>query len=166
MAGILTPNTLENQLVSRVGALESALRAIRAKQLSGSDTLATTVGSVVTAGTYNLTTGWADVTGMSLSITPLVASTIIVAAVWDLNANGAAVVNDSVSGRLDIDGTPQTDLVYYIFRVGTSRATLGNIYVASLTAAAHTIKMQAINNTAARGRVDVNTAMTYWLFAS
>src|SRR3990167_5495553 len=122
----------ENQLVNRIQILERAVQQLRTAQTGGSDVLGPTIGAVTTTNNYTLTTSFADVTDMSLSITPAVASTIIVAAVWDFDANGAAVVNDSVQGQVDIDSSPQTDLAYFIFRVSTSRATVGNVYVANL----------------------------------
>ncbi len=153
----------ENQLINRIQTLERGLQQLRTAQVGGSDVLGPIVGSIVTAGTYALTTSFADVTNMSLSITPAVASKIIVAGVWDFNANGVAGT-DEAEGRLLVDGAAQDDLAFFIFSQNSSRATVGQFYAANLTAAAHTIKMQAMNLNNARGLADVNTSMTYWLF--
>lgn len=164
MSANTTHQLLSNQLIARVAALEQIARELKTKQVSGSDTSAIQVGVSSLSSNFNLPLGtYADI-GLEVNITPTEASTAIVIATFAWDANGAAVADDNVYGRVLVDAVAEADLAFYVFTVGSSEATTGNVYAVSLTAAAHTIKMQAKNDLAARGRVTTDSTLAYWLF--
>lgn len=81
-----------------------------------------------------------DITGASISVTPAIACMAIVWATFDMYATTAG---DIYAGRLKVDGVNQGAEVLYQTTGANHRHTLGQHWVFPLTAAAHTIKLQA-----------------------
>lgn len=79
-----------------------------------------------------------DITGCSISITPAIASVAMVWAIVDMEPNTAG---DIWGIELDVDGVDQANQVICELPAG-QRATLGQIWLVALTAAAHTLKLQ------------------------
>lgn len=93
-----------------------------------------------TVNQVNLVSGnYSDITGAELKITPSVASKLKVTAFFDLESNFQCF------GAISLDGVDQTT---YVARMGPTvetyeRHTVGQVWLLSLTVAAHTIKMRA-----------------------
>lgn len=97
---------------------------------------------------FNLSEGGPfDVTAMSLTVTPVVASTAIVHGVFDFNFNPTTLDDATALGYLSVDGVAEGDLAasrFYCPSSGQrSRQTVAQTWVLSLTAAAHTLKLRA-----------------------
>lgn len=97
---------------------------------------------------FNLSEGGpADITGMSLTVTPVVASTAIVHGVFDFNFNPTTLDDATALGYLSVDGTAEVDLAAHRYYCEASsqrsRATVAQTWLVPLTAAAHTLKLRA-----------------------
>lgn len=125
----------------------------------------------VKSASSDLTLGeaFADVAGMKLEITPSVASTLLVVAIFDfeLSQSGAAA-----QGSLKLDSetelTPVGELKSN--QAAVERATIAQVYALPLTAGAHTIKGRAKNSehsVTVNGKcIAASTQFLYLLFAS
>lgn len=118
-----------------------------------------------TGGAQNLSTSYGDLTGATVTITPAVACHALITATWELqaesdNASNANSVTVEAVGRLVVDGTGQEEARLNrrtFLAVDNSfptridfygvRGTVTQVYRIPLTAAPHTLKLQAaINN--------------------
>ncbi len=128
--------------------------------------LAPTAGQVVCS--VNTTVNSAsdtDITGATLAITPTVSSKLLVWATFDI---GSGALNDVYVGYLDVDGVNQTRSAILEATSATDRKTVHQSWVVSLTAAAHTVKLQGARASGA-GSATYNanhTGFTYMLIAA
>ena len=109
-------------------------------------------GSVTTSGTTEV-----DCTDAAVIVTPAIASVALVWATFDLF--GATVAGDTFIGILDIDGTNATQNAVYIAVDTTARLTLGQHWLVTLAAGAHTLKLQ-IARTAGTGTISAAVTHT------
>jgi hypothetical protein len=117
------------------------------------DGVATLTSSAVgvggaTGSSLALTVSAQDVPGTSLTITPTVASKLLVVGTFEfyLNASGPILMN--AQGLLSVDGSLQTNVAQFRFSDSdaadhSANATVGQSWVVPLTAAAHTVKLRA-----------------------
>jgi len=118
-----------------------------------------------------------DLTGLTVSITPTVASTLLVWASFDFRMGDAAHnLNQGMIGYLAVDGARQAttatlESVVQQNATTSSVATQGNVscsWAVPLTVAAHTVKLQAAIDLAAGTETATckQATMTYLLLAS
>lgn len=167
--------------VTKAGADKThANLATVAAAVLGSSQLKPTAGIKAASADLTLTGSYQDValSGGNLVITPTVASTLLVIAIFDLRITlGTGAGKEGVAfGTIRLDSTDQTpiaknelDLVALesvVTNTG-SAATVSQVYALALTAAEHTIKMRAMFSRGASAKVEAdNTRMLYALFAS
>jgi hypothetical protein len=140
-----------------------------------STAVAPTMATVVASSNLTMTSTFTDIAGTSLVITPTVASTIFIVGTFELNmATAAGLATQEVDGALNVDGVNQTRIARF-FNANTAggtaqtfTVTVSQSWVLSLTAAAHTIKLQARAQGAftSSSAVANSTAWSYMLFAS
>lgn len=82
-----------------------------------------------------------DITGATITLTPAIASMALVLGTFDIDG-GTAV--DIFVGLLDVDGTNEgAAVVYGVPTAGGDRKSLCQHWIVPLTAASHTLKLQA-----------------------
>jgi hypothetical protein len=130
----------------------------------GSRNLRTTDGIVAASGDLTLANGeWKDVPGASVEIAPVVASKLKVTAIFDLENNGSGLVE----GALALNGTRQSAHVLHNQSSGLHRATLAQVFILTLPAEKHTIKLQAQRIGENTGKVEADhTRFLYEMVAS
>jgi hypothetical protein len=103
-----------------------------------------------------LTTSYQDVTGAVLEITPAVASVLKVTIIADLTVLGPG---GSAQASIKVDSETEDAAVAHLDNdtAASLRVTASQIYVVTLSAAAHTIKMRAKK---VGGTATANTAQT------
>jgi hypothetical protein len=149
-----------DQLLARINAMPS-------------EALKPSAGRVAASGDLTLTTALVDVPSASLAITPVVASKLLVVATWDFdctNDTPAAGVH-TATGDLLLDGVSQGTVDVGFTNQGTAnsewRDAATRVYSIALTAAAHTVKMQAKKNAALTAFArSADTGFLYALIAS
>lgn len=104
-----------------------------------SQKLKPTVGIISSTADLTLSGSFQDIAGTELKITPAVASKLKVTAFFDLEGNA------SCDGCLNLDGVDQTAALAHMGPTVETfeRHTVGQVFLLTLTAAAHTIKMRA-----------------------
>jgi len=129
-----------------------------------SQSLKPTVGVKEASGSAALGTSYADVTGVKLEITPAVASNLLVVSVPSFTE----VQEGNVYAVLNVDGVVQSRAAFMGGAAGGVKqsASPAQAYVISLTAAAHTIKMQAKRENASGSQIGIGSMILYALFAS
>jgi hypothetical protein len=95
-------------------------------------------GLVSCTGATN-TTGTADITGATVTFTPNVACYAIVNMTADLSSS---VAGDIIIANLVVDGAAQSQTCLFTAPIAGYRATVSQVFLVTLTAASHTIKMQ------------------------
>ena len=107
-------------------------------------------GIATCTSTLTLTTGWQDVPGCTVTLTPAVASYMYIFANADI---GVGNTNTAIAAVI-LDAENPATLAQMIFSgEAAHRSTVAQTYKKTLTAAQHTIKMQATQVTAASGSV-------------
>jgi len=123
-----------------------------------------TCGIATCSGDLSLTTGWQDVAGCTATFVAATASYAIVFGMFDMDINTSTIAQ----GRLDIDGSTQTTN-YAIFEGDASyasrRATVSQVWYQTLTAASHTIKLQAISSAGGGACKQTHTQMFYLIIS-
>lgn len=127
-------------------------------------------GRVSASGDLTLTTSYQDVPGATLSITPTVASTLLVWATADLEGSTPTeIAVGKAIAVLNVDSADRSEQLINGF-LSTSailRETVGQSFSISLTAAAHTIKLRAKMEKLTSGKArETNTGFTYLLIPS
>jgi hypothetical protein len=106
-----------------------------------------------------------NVPNCTVTFTLDVASIVVVTGIFSFNGDATVDANagDLALGVLDVDGATQTPAAICKFTGASDRKTVMQKWRVPLTAASHTIKLQAINNNlATRGQVDqTHTCMEY-----
>lgn len=97
-----------------------------------------------TAGTTTSGTTETDLTGATISVTPAIASVALVIGVFRVSSH--TVDGDQFLGLLDVDGTNEGAAAVINATGVASRQTFTQIWLVPLTAAAHTLKLQALRN--------------------
>jgi hypothetical protein len=129
--------------------------------------LTPTSGLLTASGTLTATGSQQDVPGLSLSITPTVSSILLVWVTLDMGTPA----NVSVNGFLVVDGVTQPN-AFGLAVANNGVTTNGLVEVAGvfrvpLTAAAHTVKVQAACASGTGAFVGIgNSVMTYLLHAA
>jgi hypothetical protein len=119
-----------------------------------------TSGRAVGTGTYTaLTATLQDVPSCTVTFTPATAGFAIVTINCDLE--GAA--SQFCYGKLVVDGTAQSESAQ---TVGAGRTTTSQTYRVSLTAASHTLKVQAAQSGGTQAIYHTNTTLTYTFIPS
>jgi hypothetical protein len=122
-----------------------------------------------TAGNTLLEAGYKDIPGSELTLTPAVASKLVVVATFGLNVNGGGGVGANAQGTINLDVADQTRSAKWGQGGATQvwiETTMAQSYALSLTAAAHTIKLRAKVPTGAAESVGGNCSFLYMLAAS
>lgn len=127
-----------NQLVARINALPSTA-------------LKPTVGFAKASADLNLTTSLVDLTSATVTVTPDKPGILLVLAMWDFDmSSSGAIAGWQGTGDLLVDGASQGQAVATSEQrpsagttVNSGRLTKTMGYAIALTAAGHTIKMQA-----------------------
>jgi len=120
-----------------------------------------------TSNTTSASTTNVDITGATVTLTPGVACTMIIQAVFDTQSS---VTGDIAAGRIVVDGgavTTSQGTSMVSQDTGGYRKTVSCLAVVNLTAASHTIKLQ-IARASGSGTVQVsagNTGFTYFLIS-
>ncbi len=136
---------------SVVNANVTASAAIAGSKLdTGDGRLVQTTGVATGSGSLTCTGTYADIASATVTFTPDVACTALVTATFDLELSSIGSA-ESVEGTgvLVVDGSAQTPVATVSFiNAGaatsfTSRSTATQVYRVALTAAAHTLKLQA-----------------------
>jgi hypothetical protein len=110
----------------------------------------------------NLTEAAQDVPGTELKITPAVASVLLVTTIFDFNTVNAC----QTFGWLNVDGKNDPNFSGG-FQPSTTAETCPQVYAKSLTAAAHTIKLQAQRGGGGTALLEAGiTGYTYLLVAA
>ena len=122
--------------------------------------------SGIVAGTTNIavsSSAETDISGATLSITPSVASYMIVQGVFDIEAT---TTGDVILGYLDVDGANETAAATFKSAGTNDRKSVAQTWRLSLTAAAHTIKMQGTRNSGSGTATfnAVHTRFSYMVF--
>ena len=142
----------------RVPKKESTTEEKLADGATTSRKLKPTIGIVSSTADLTLTGSFQDIPGTELKITPAVASKLKITAFFDLEGNATC------QGALNLDGVDQTNVAHMGPTAETfERHTVGQVWLLSLTAAAHTIKMRAKGTGTAH---HPDTQMLYELVAS
>ena len=153
--------------------LESWIRRLETKvdRLMAYEAQSIKYGVVTASSALNLTTGYSDIPGVTLTFTPLTAENIHVSAVCYLSQpSGTAACNagDTISMNLLLDGATKTfgtnnDLT--ILAIGATGVLVWcgwAIITTGVTAgSSHTLKCQAKNATGARGQINTMTHFYY-----
>ena len=109
------------------------------------------------------------VTPIPIHVTPISRLGAFIVATWHLHATGTsgnASAQDNLTGQLLVDDVAQTGNAQFELPQNTSEATISVTYIVNLTAASHTIKLQAKNVLRARGACKAtNTSIFYMLMA-
>lgn len=82
-----------------------------------------------------------DITGCTTTFTPAIASSAIVYGIFYFNSGSAA--NDIFYGSLNVDGSNEAELVRYVVPTSGGGGTFAQIWVVSLSATSHTLKLRA-----------------------
>jgi hypothetical protein len=126
-----------------VGASEIAAGAVGESELAdgaaNSRKIKPTVGLITSTKNLTLSGSWQDVPGAELTITPAVASKLKITAFFDLEGNVTC------KGAVSLDGVDQTTSTALMGPTVETyeRHTVGQVWLLSLTAASHTIKLRA-----------------------
>lgn len=139
-----------------------------------SPNLGPTVGSVSATASLTATTTPTDVAGATVTLTPSVASTLVVNAAVSFFITPAVASTTTAFARLMVDGVAQPRLASKYFTVAAGGYGVGGTsyqtWAIPLTAAAHTIKLQGYYTTSAGTPVVTigtgDTGFTYALWAS
>lgn len=123
-----------------------------------------TVGVKASSGDLTLTTSYQDVPGAALSITPVVASTLKVTAIFEFGPEGGA--SGEMLGTLRLDAEDQSRVARGGAASIGEKGTYSQIYALALTAAPHTIKMRAKRVGASGACLAAGTAFLFELVAS
>jgi hypothetical protein len=131
-----------------------------------------TVGFVVATGDLNpLTTSYVDVPGATVTFTPDVACYALVQVTFDFVCQTDVTGSNVTSGVLVVDGTPQGRIAYLgmtnnnAAHISTT-ATATQTYRIALSAASHTLKLQAKKSAADSAACFLdNTNFSYQLTA-
>jgi hypothetical protein len=153
MLGSNTPST--GQVFTATSPSTAAWQ--NANAITASGNVRATANTTVNSGSDT------DITGASLSITPSAASYMIITAVYDIDV---ATNGDVFLGYLDVDGTNQTPVAVLDAVANGDRKTVAQTWRISLTAAAHTIKLQGARASGS-GSATYNqdhTGFTYFIF--
>jgi hypothetical protein len=127
-----------------------------------------TVGHQNSSTVLTLGETYQDIAGTEVAITPAVASILIVNAHFTFTPEGNPTSPfGQCVGAITVDGT-RWPVARYWGGVNTSSATVGGSLLFSLTAAAHTVKLQATRLTAVKASVESGgeTGLSYLLVAS
>jgi hypothetical protein len=144
-SGVITGTAMSGDVtISSAGATTIGANKVGIAEI---DNTAVQVGGAV-GGSVALTTSEQDVPTSSISITPTVASTLIATAFFEFSLSGTGTVAMNAYGVLDVDGSNQTPKARFSYGdndAGTHsiRDTVGMSCVVSLSAAAHTLKLQS-----------------------
>lgn len=134
-----------------------------------------TVGTKAASADLALGTSYADIalTGGDLSITPAVASLLKVTAVFNFRLIGTVSTEGYMEARgtINLDGADQTAEAYALHlsdspasSADTLNVTVTQVYLLSLTAAAHTIKMRGRRGSSVLGGASALSPMTRMLY--
>ena len=82
-----------------------------------------------------------DITGCTTTFTPAVASTALV--VGTFTWNNPSTTSTEFKGMLDVDGANETSASYIPVPAGYTKWTTSQVWLVNLTAASHTLKLQA-----------------------
>ncbi|MGZ4542076.1 MAG: hypothetical protein ACXVXI_02895, partial [Mycobacteriaceae bacterium] len=97
-----------------------------------------TMGEVDASGNLTLTGSAQDVPGATITLTPTVPGKLLVVGTFDFSCT---VAGEILSGNLNVDGTAQTQAA--LMAGSINRLAVTRHWTVSLTAASHTIKLQA-----------------------
>lgn len=121
-----------------------------------------TYGRLQATSNLTLSTALQDIPGCTVTFSPATASNVLVWGVFAANGNSAVTAGDLMQGALVVDGTAQGSSATFVFSTITARATVTQVWLIALSAASHTIKLQAQNINHSTGLIDtVHTSMTY-----
>lgn len=122
---------------SNVTTAKIADENVTSRKLAPNIVIETCTGDVAISSTTP-----ADITGCSISITPAIASTALVIGVFDVDIT-TATDNLILKGILDVDGSDETSFAIMQNDNASTRATVSQTWLVNLTAASHTLKLQA-----------------------
>lgn len=91
------------------------------------------------SGDLTLTNAFQDVAGCTVTFTPTVASYALVIGTFDFDIGAG----NTAYGTLDVDGSDETS---FAILEGEARGTVTQMWLVTLTAAEHTLKLQAKSN--------------------
>lgn len=175
----------DNEIPARIStrtigweAVSGATAGIAATQLDTADgKLIQTAGYVAATSNLSLSSSWADISGASVTFTSVLCKAII-HCVFNLECDtgtGAMFENTDIRGRLVVDGTGESKearLRSYDPRetgIGAQNiiaGTVSQIYVVSLAASSHTLKLQGYGSSAGTDTcIAAGTGFIYQLIA-
>lgn len=105
-----------------------------------------------------------DITGATATFTPAIASYAIVLGVFDFKTNSTA--NDLFSGLLDVDGSNQSAIATWKVPTSGGQGTIPQLWLVSLSAVSHTLKLQALRVSGSGSSVvaATNSHLTIFLY--
>lgn len=106
-------------------------------------------GAATTSGTTRL-----DVTGVTATFTPAIASTAIITGIFDVGSFTNAA--DVFTGALSVDAVEQTTVAPILVPTGGTRLNLVQFWALNLTAASHTLKL-TVGRTSGVGTASAGT---------
>jgi hypothetical protein len=134
---------------------ETDIAALKQSKLAG-----VAAGIATATSNLSLTASWQDIPGATITITPTAASKIMVWVTADIDGNTA----QNCAVALNVDGSRQS--AQAAVRVTTDRFTVSQVFLVSLDASEHTIKLQGQNADGSAGTVySTHTNFLYFLFA-
>lgn len=164
-SGAVTAAKVANDAIVNANVASSA--AITGDKLDTTDgRLKQTVGLVTASSNLSLTGSYSDITGATVTFTPDVACYALVTAVFDLEIDNTNAIQVA-TGTLTVDGSAQTRTAVLAQNTNsgsniTPRATVTQVYRVPLTAASHTLKLQAMRT--ASGSATCYSANTNFLY--
>lgn len=143
--------------------MQKLAESIAAQQWS-SKQLKPTVGLVSASADLTLTTSYQDVPGATLEISPAVASSLKVTAIFRFMQHE----NGTARGTVQVDGVDQEGSAILTPYSGSTvmEATVSQVYLLPLTAAVHTIKLRARREAAEGQCFKQGSRFLYELIAS
>jgi hypothetical protein len=124
--------------------------------------IAPTTGLVTASGNLSLTSSNQDVPGASLSITPAVASVLLVTASFDAQASNSG----QFVGLIELDGVQVGTFARHYASTASERATVTALARLVLDAGPHTVKLRGSNLVGTLGTIHApSTGFSYMLVA-
>jgi hypothetical protein len=116
-----------------------------------------TIIETCTGATSLTGTADTDITGCSVSVTPIIDSTAIVWATVDCTMD---TLNDIVIIELDVDGGDQANQIIFEAAVASDRQLGSQVWLVNLAAGAHTLKLQGHQNADTAAIATINPTHT------
>jgi hypothetical protein len=123
------------------------------------------IGKAYATANTNLSTSYQDLTGVSVTFTCDIASTVLVTGVFDFS--GIVVGSNVAYGRLMVDGVAQTGVTAIDSNSGTLRATIFQNWSIDVEPGVHVFKLQGktTTDTGSETCMSGHTSITYYVIS-